>query len=239
MIVMPANSSGWFWHTLAYTTGRLGHLYSPGAERGPWPWFPFALDNKVYAYWDEKTNYFDEAKYEAEAMPQWIKLIKWAAPMGRAMWGIVRDVPGSGKLTMERYETYFRLLLDADIPPAIAVQNGMTPADVRNLTYVPKVICVGGTTEWKWSTVEMWAREFPWVHLLRCNSPHKLYYLESLGVKSCDGTGWSRGDRTQTTGLEKWAKSNPRPYSCDLAPFVCRGKKRKGDKAVQLDLFAQ
>ena len=44
MIVMPANATGWFWHCLARETGRIGHLYSPGAQRGPWPWFPFALD---------------------------------------------------------------------------------------------------------------------------------------------------------------------------------------------------
>ena len=44
MIVMPANSSGWFWHSLARETGRLGHLYSPGGQMGPWPWFPYALD---------------------------------------------------------------------------------------------------------------------------------------------------------------------------------------------------
>lgn len=54
MIVMPANSSGWFWHSLARETGRLGHLYSPGGQRGPWPWFPYALDNGAYACWTVK-----------------------------------------------------------------------------------------------------------------------------------------------------------------------------------------
>ena len=34
MIVMPANSTGWFWHCLARETGKIGHLYSPGAQRG-------------------------------------------------------------------------------------------------------------------------------------------------------------------------------------------------------------
>ena len=35
MLVMPANSTGWFWHCLGRETGRIGHLFSPGAQRGP------------------------------------------------------------------------------------------------------------------------------------------------------------------------------------------------------------
>lgn len=56
MIVMPSNASGWFWHTLARETGRLGHLYSPGAQRGPWPWFPYALDNGAFSCWSPNAN---------------------------------------------------------------------------------------------------------------------------------------------------------------------------------------
>lgn len=91
----------------------------------------------------------------------------------------------------------------------------------------PDVIAIGGTTEWKWSTVEMWAKEFPRVHVLRVNSPSKLDYLESLGIESCDGTGWNRGDREQTLGLELWARKNPKPRTDLLAPFTCRQKKDK------------
>lgn len=233
MIVMPANATGWFWHCLARETGRIGHLYSPGAQRGPWPWFPFALDNKVFAYWDMATNTFDHERYEAEAMPEWLRLIAWAAPTGLAKWAIVRDVPGNAELTLQHYEKYHRVVADAEIPPAIAVQDGMTPADVRSLKNKPVVICVGGTTEWKWETVEIWAKEFPRVHVLRCNSPEKLPYLESLGVESCDGTGWNRGDRRQTQGLENWARKKPEPKIYSLAPYVCR-KARDS----QAELFA-
>lgn len=222
MLVMPANATGWFWHCLARETGRIGHLYSPGAQRGPWPWFPFALDNKAFKYWDPVANTFDHKRYDAEAMPEWLRLIAWAAPTGLARWAIVRDVPGNAEMTLEHYERYHRVVADAEIPPAIAVQDGMKPADVRALKNKPAVICVGGSTEWKWQTVAMWAEEFPRVHLLRCNSPDKLPYLESLGVESCDGTGWNRGDRRQTSGLENWARQKPEPKVFSLTPYVCR-----------------
>jgi hypothetical protein len=222
VIVMPANSSGWFWHSLARETGRLGHLFSPGGQRGPWPWFPYALDNGAFSCWTEKGNSFDDAKWSAFEF-QWRKLLFWAqaAPL-KAKWAIVPDVPGDAARTIERWAQYAPIVQRAGIPLAVAVQNGMTPETVRALSPAPEVIAVGGSTEWKWETVAMWAREFPRVHLLRCNSPTKLYELEAMGVESCDGTGWSRGNRTQTAGLEEWARSRARPVSFPLHPHVCR-----------------
>ena len=95
------------------------------------------------------------------------------------------------------------------------------------LALKPDVICIGGTTEWKWATVEMWVKAFPRVHVLRVNSPTKLDWLESIGVESCDGTGWNRGDKTQTFGLEQWARQKPKPTSELLTPFVCKQAKDK------------
>jgi len=222
MIVMPANSTGWFWHCLARETGRIGHLFSPGAQRGPWPWFPYALDNGAFSCWDSQRNIFDAQKW-GEVYPQWQQLIYWAASaVIRAKWAIVPDEPGHRAATLAKYEAYVQQVVDAEIIPAIAVQDGMTPQDVRNLKIAPRVICVGGTTDWKWETVEMWAKEFDRVHVLRCNSPEKLHYLEQLGVESCDGTGWNRGDSRQTSGLEEWARKKPEPKLYALTPHVCR-----------------
>ena len=222
MLVMPANSSGWFWHCLARETGRIGHLFSPGAHRGPWPWFPYALDNGAFSCWDRENNIFDDVKWQ-DVFPKWQALVYWAASARqRPMWAIVPDVPGDSERTLKRYAENVQLVIDSEIQPAIAVQDGMTPADVRNLTLQPQVICVGGTTQWKWETVEMWCKEFKRVHVLRCNSPEKLYYLEELGVESCDGTGWNRGDKKQTAGIEKWAREKSEPKLYSLAPYSCR-----------------
>jgi hypothetical protein len=220
MIVMPANSTGWLWHCLARETGRIGHLYSPGAERGPWPWFPYALDNGAFAAWDSKKNLWDETRWSVDA---WRRLIFWAeARQQKPRWAIVPDVPGNAEATLERFD---RFANEVPFLKALAVQDGMTVEQARALN--PDVIAIGGTTGWKWETVEMWAAEFERVHVLRCNSPDKLDYLEQLGVESCDGTGWNRGDRTQTEGLERWARSKAQPRTDGLTPYTCREARDK------------
>jgi hypothetical protein len=215
MIVMPANATGWFWHCLARETGRIGHLFSPGAQRGPWPWFPYALDNGAFAAWDQRENIWREDAWDVEA---WRKMIRWAQSQAQhPRWAIVPDWIGSGERTIERWYQF-----EDEVPfaKALAVQDGMSVAQARDIG--PDVICIGGTTEWKWATVEMWAKSFPRVHVLRVNSPQKLAYLDQLGVESCDGTGWNRGDRTQTKGLELWARQNPTPVQSMLSDYVCK-----------------
>ena len=220
MRVMPANASGWFWHSLARETSRLGHLYSPKGQRGPWPWISLRARQRRLQLLGPKTNTFDTNKW-ASMERQWHQLIVWAqaAPL-KPLWAIVPDVPGDAARTLDRWTQYATTL--RDIPAALAVQDGMEVDDVKALAHQPQVIAVGGTTEWKWRTVERWAAAFPRVHLLRCNSPARLYELEAMGVESCDGTGWSRGDRKQTAGLEEWARSRAAPVAHPLWPHVCR-----------------
>lgn len=228
MIVMPANSSGWFWHSLARETGKLGHLFSPGGQRGPWPWLPYALDNGAFSCWDRKSNAFDDETWVVTEKA-WQRLIVWSQCVAlKPLWAIVPDVPGNSERTLERWHQYANGLTHC--PRALAVQDGMTVADVQALKVKPDVIAVGGTDEWKKSTVEMWARTFPRVHLLRCNSPTWLPELEALGVESCDGTGWARGDRKQTAGLEEWARSRAVPTTSPLWPFVCREPRIKNQE---------
>ena len=163
--MMPACSSGWFWHCLARETGRIGHLYSPNDQRGPWPWFPYALDNGAFACWEQGTNTFDKVKWD-QVEPAWNRLLFWAqcAPL-KARWAIVPDVPGNRDATLSRWSVYAPIVMEAGIPLAIAVQDGMTPEDVRGLNPAPMVIAVGGTTQWKWDSVGQWAANFPRVHL--------------------------------------------------------------------------
>lgn len=241
MIVMPANSTGWFWHSLARETGRIGHLYSPGAQRGPWPWFPYALDNGAYSCWDRDSKTFDDAKW-ARTESKWHMLIVWAQAANlKPRWAVVPDVPGNAERTLgawERFAAHVRT-----IPRALAVQDGMTPADVRSLKLQPDVIAVGGSTAdngragWKWDTLETWARSFPRVHVLRCNAPDRLIELEALGIESCDGTGWNRGDLTQTAGLERWARERAEPTVVEAWRFL-RQRGRPGRRQPQQEAFA-
>ena len=159
MIVMPANKSGGLWHSLARETGRLGHLYSPRAQRGPWPWFPYALDNGAYSCWDVRANAFDDGKWRA-VETDWHRLIVWSqCARIKPRWAIVPDVPGDMESTFRRWEHFAPALTSC--PRALAVQDGMEAGDVRALSVQPDVICVGGTTEWKWRTVGLWAVPAP------------------------------------------------------------------------------
>jgi hypothetical protein len=241
MIIMPANSSGWFWHSLARETGRIGHLYSPGDQRGPWPWIPFALDNGAFSCWDMKTNVFNYEKWQAKEIA-WRQLLFWVQASGQeCLWAIVPDVPGNSKETLERWPVFAPEVIASGIPLALAVQDGMTPDDVRALDPAPDVICVGGGDEFKWGTVELWPAHFPHCHLLRCNMPEELPRLHALGYKSCDGTGWAQGTRSQTRGLEEWCRRHTDTWpriSHAMWPHTCRGKRKGANKNLEQTSFA-
>lgn len=166
------------------------------------------------------SNAWNESAWNESA---WRRMLFWASSQQqKPMWAIVPDWIGNGAKTIERWHQFKN---EVPFSKALAVQDGMTVEDA--LALEPDVICVGGTTEWKWATVEMWVKAFPRVHVLRVNSPTKLDWLESIGVESCDGTGWNRGDRAQTLGLEQWARQKSIPTKELLTPFVCRQSKDK------------
>lgn len=240
MLIMPANSTGW-WHALARETGNIGHLYSPGAERGPFPWMPYALDNGCFSMWDQRTNWFKEDLWLSHGLPEWLRLLTWAQTNNQSpIWAIVADRPGSWAETCDKWERYATLPELKGIRLAVAVQDGATALSVRSLRPVPSVVCVGGSTTkdgkggWKWETAEMWGREFRGAHLLRCNRPCMLPLLEEWGYASCDGTGWNRGDRTQTQGVEEFCRRGANPYQGPIWPYVSRGKRVKGSTQMVL-----
>ena len=224
MIVMPANCTGWIWHSLARETGRLGHLYSPAAQRGPWPWFPYALDNGAFSCWNPDTNVFDYDRWTSRE-DEWRRLLFWAqAAAIKPLWAIVPDVPANAYATLQRWPKYAGEVKASGIPLAVAVQDGMTVDDVMALKPAFDVICIGGTTDFKWQTVEQWAKVGR-CHFLRCSDPDKLDYLQSLGIESCDSTAWNRGDRhRRMAGLEAWCRKQAKPTGELLWPYACRAQ---------------
>jgi hypothetical protein len=88
-------------------------------------------------------------------------------------------------------------------PLAIAVQDGMTPADIPANA---EVIFIGGTTEWKWRSLPMWAQTGARVHVGRVNEVERLHICERWRVESVDGTGWMQGTENgrQARSLGQW-----------------------------------
>jgi len=224
---MPANNTGWFFHSLARETGNIGQLFSPNGQRQTFPWLPYALDNGAFTCWDMRGNVFDQDKWNA-LENDWHRLLVWSQTQPfDPRWAIVPDVPGDTEATLRQWKEYASIVQSCKIPLAIAVQNGMTKNDVRDLSPEPDVVAVGGTTEWKWEHVEYWARCFKRVHVLRCNSPEKLHYLSALGIESCDGTGWYRGNPKQLRGLEEWARKHHATRSTEwLSDYTFKNTKK-------------
>ena len=170
--------------------GALGHLYSPGAQVGPYEFMPYALDNGAYVAYKNGTTW-DEAG--------WVSLLGWAAKADvKPLWALVPDCVADRDETLRRWEKFYPAVKEFNFLPAFAVQDGMSVDDV------PKeaaIVFVGGSTDWKWATLENWGKNFPRVHVGRVNTYGKLVEAWKCGAESCDGTGWLRGNKKQWAGL--------------------------------------
>lgn len=194
MMVMPANTTGL---EVGYLAGRypgsIGHLYSPGAERGPWDFLPYALDNGAFVAWQKRLP-FDEVA--------WRRLLHWAARQGqRPLWVLLPDVVGDRDATLARYYRYLPEVLRYGFRPAVAVQDRMRFEDVES----DAVLFLGGTTEWKLEAIGPWCRRFPGrVHVGRVNTWARLIACWRAGAISVDGTGWFH--RQQRAELTKFLR---------------------------------
>jgi len=185
---MPSNWSVSIVHFWAGAyPGSVGHLYSPGAQRGPYPWLPYALDNGAFAGFDEGA---------------WVALLRWAALSGQApLWVVVPDVVGDRDGTLERWEQYAPVAAKFGWPLAFVAQDGMAFEDVPEDA---EVVFIGGTTDWKLAALRPWCERFSRVHVGRVNTLDRLLLCHRAGAESCDGTGWGRGDKQQLNGLIRY-----------------------------------
>lgn len=181
VIVMVSNQSGMEVGYLAATyPGRIGHLYSPGGQRGPWPFVPYALDNGAYP------AFTSGQPWDVQA---WRELLHWAACSGQQpLWVLVPDVVGNRQATLDNWPVYVPEVKRRGFRPALAIQDGMTfddvPADAE-------MLFIGGSTEWKDSAIGPWCARFPnRVHVGRVNEWDRLARCWRAGAVSVDGTGW-------------------------------------------------
>lgn len=189
-MVMLANQSGKEARDLAARyPGAIGHLYSPGGQRGPFECFPYALDNGAFQAFKVGTP------WDAWA---WLRLLDWScAQEQRPLWALVPDCVGDRRRTIDLWTVWRSEVTSRGLVPAFAAQDGMTPADVPDGA---AVVFVGGSLPWKWSAIRHFASSGR-MHVGRVNTLRGLDACAECGAESVDGTGWFRGDRRQLARL--------------------------------------
>jgi len=170
--------------------GLVGNLWSPGRGVTVWPFTPYALDNGAWVSFANQLEWSES---------RWRNLIDEVERKPfRPLWALVPDVVTDRERTIENWHRYAPVVQRAGISAAFAVQDGMSLEDIP---YNADVIFVGGSTAWKWRTLESWCAAFPRVHVGRVNSYQKLIRCWEAGAESTDGTGWFRGRHRQLDGL--------------------------------------
>jgi hypothetical protein len=89
----------------------------------------------------------------------------------------------------------------------------MQPGDIPKGV---EVVFIGGTTDWKWRSIDLWCSSFPRVHVGRVNGYDGLIRCACAGAESVDGTGWFRGDKQQLAGLLRFLREQSSGAQCDF-----------------------
>jgi hypothetical protein len=195
MIVMPSNCAGFNAGFLfGQHPGRLAHLHSVDRLAEPIHSIPWALDNGVFGAFSTGKEWSEEPLYKfLDRFSAW-----------NPLWVVVPDSIGNRDETLRLWDIHAPAMQAFGVKMAMAVQDGMTPADVPSEA---EVVFVGGSTSWKWRSLPEWTSQFPRVHVGRVNSLRLLLMAENSGAESCDGTGWFR-DPTRLRELTSY-------LSCD------------------------
>ena len=211
MILCGQSNAIWHYWAGKYP-GKVGYLFGPAHmdRQTPREWMPFACDNDAYIAHTQNKEWDESAWF---SMIDKVRLFRI-----RPLWMLVPDVVANKKKTLENWKIYAPTVKDFYFPAAFCVQDGMTLDDVPSDA---DVVFVGGSTEWKWRTVEMWSKNFGRVHVGRVNSVWRVEQCEDWGVESVDGSGWfrepSRPDKLPA--LARWmdGKRNPKTQELQLA----------------------
>ncbi len=141
---------------------------------------PYALDNGAWGAHQSGTP-FDAAAFE---------LAVDAVGHG-ADWIVAPDVVGGGLYSLSLTRSWLPKLVGLRLI-LIAVQDGMEPADVVGLLGPRCGLFLGGTTEWKLDTLNLWGALASQVgcyfHVGRVNTAKRIARCKDAGADSFDGT---------------------------------------------------
>lgn len=164
-------AAGW---RLLLTPGS--HLHAHG--------FRFALDNGAWA------AYLGGRDLDTDAYQQALEKVGAAAD-----WVVAPDIVAGGMRSLDLTATWLPRLACLRLV-LIAVQDGMTPADVRPFVGSGVGVFLGGSTAWKLATMQRWG---DWAdtlgvyfHIGRVNTARRIRMAHRAGADSIDGTSASR-----------------------------------------------
>lgn len=146
--------------------------------------FRYGLDNGAWTA-HQRGQPFDVAAWE--------RAVEWGA--ADADWLILPDIVGGG-LSSLRFSLEWAPRLSGLCPLLLAVQDGMTPADVAAIVGPGLGLAVGGSTEWKEQTCRQWGelahRSGAYLHVLRVNTVRRIRICAHAGAHSFDGSSVTR-----------------------------------------------
>lgn len=201
MIVMISNQTGFEAGLLCgMYPGRVGHLYSPGGERGPYVGVPHAYDNDKF---NCANKLAPKKKPWSEA--RWRQMLRRAVLSGISpLWALVPDEIADRDATLRNWDKYAPEMCAMGFRLAFAVQDGMTFGDVPDDDCV---LFIGGDDDFKDAAIGPWCARFPGrVHVGRVNGMPRLLACYRAGAISVDGTGWFHKGTNQNNDLRKFLK---------------------------------
>lgn len=148
----------------------------------------YAVDNGAYYCWTRKMQW-DEEKFR--------KMLDRVEAFDRCPdFGVAPDIVAGGLKSLD-FSMSWVGRLPAGYPWYLAVQDGMTEADVAPALPHFGGIFVGGTSEWKMSSLPIWARAAKEhgkkLHVGRVNSLSRAFTVAQVfRADSFDGTNWNR-----------------------------------------------
>lgn len=144
--------------------------------------FPYAIDNGAWTA-HQKKKPFDSRAF-----------IRVVIALGAlADWVACPDIVAGGLDSLRLSLKWLPWVLSHTPYALIPVQDGMVEADLQRDLVAGRVgIFVGGSTQWKLSTMAMWCRlaaeNNVWCHVGRVNSMQRIKHCQMAGATSFDGT---------------------------------------------------
>lgn len=180
---------------------RDGRIQDMSGHVHPIPGLPYTLDNGAWACHQAGVEWTPEPLFRLAERLGHDDRGYWRAGLDRGFM-VLPDIVGGGLASLDRSiefreRTRGGVLSDQVATWLLAVQDGMTTEVVRPLLEQYHLgIFVGGSTQWKWSTVHDWA-EIGLdlgcrVHVGRVNTLRRAMLCRDLGVSSSDGSSVSR-----------------------------------------------